>query len=139
MQNRVKDSKAVDIESRVPVDSKNTIRDMKYNAPRSKVDDRLYTVTTLLKLTKQYLITALLDNIPTYYQTLEELAYLQEQFPKLFTAEMESLVLAMMGSTSFQTDYVYGLRNIRKPSYRIELSCILETLVCTMKVEKHLI
>lgn len=138
LQDRVKDSKAVVIESKVPVGSKYDIRDMKYDPPWSVGDIREYEMKTLLDGTRQYLISAVLDNIPTFDQTVAELADLQEQYPLLFTAEMESLVLAMMGSASFQTDYVYGLRIRFTSLYRIELSCILDTLICTMKVEKQL-
>ena len=48
---------------------------------------------------------------------------------------MEAVIISMMKSDSFENDYVYGFENL-KPSYKMKISCVLSTLLCTLQVEK---
>ena len=128
LQSKVKDSKSVETTSTVPVSSVYRIRDL-YKASIPK-----YTVTILKEGTKQSLIIAE-TVLQSFQDTITEIQNFQLKFPELVTPEMEAMIIPMMKSDSFLNDYVYGFENL-KPSYKMKISCVMSTLLCTLRIEK---
>jgi hypothetical protein len=128
LQSKVKYSKSVETTSTVPVSSVFRIRDL-YKAPIKE-----YTVTILKEGTKQSLIIAE-KVLQTFQDTITEIRDFQIKFPEHVTREMEAVIISMMKSDSFENDYVYGFENL-KPSYKMVISCVLSTLLCTLQIEK---
>ena len=131
LQSKVKYSKSVETTSTVPVSSVFRIRDL-YKAPIKE-----YTVTILKEGTKQSLIIAE-KVLQTFQDTITEIRDFQIKFPEHVTREMEAVIISMMKSDSFENDYVYGFENL-KPSYKMAISCVLSTLLCTLQIEKDFV